>query len=241
MKKFGQITIFIILGVILISIFLLLIYVKKSIFDVNNLIIPSQVKPVEVYVDSCISKLSKEALIELQNGRINHNDFFLNEDLLAIEYYYDGYTNTMPDIVELEEEFSIYIEDNLNGCVSEFKIEGYSIDYGVPLVKTSFLQNMVDISVNYEINIIKGDSNYKISEFMVSYPIKFLEIYQLANEIVEGLVESEGLLDPDLIGNLEDNYLIYTSPLKDYGGIIEIIDQTSPLDDEYYVLRFAYV
>src|SRR3989344_642146 len=123
MKKFGQITIFIILGVILISIFLLLIYVKKSVFDVNNLVIPSQVKPVEVYVDSCISKLSKEALIELQNGRINHNDFFLNEDLLAIEYYYDGYTNTMPDIVELEEEFSIYIEDNLNECVSEFKIE----------------------------------------------------------------------------------------------------------------------
>ena len=63
MKKFGQITIFIILGVILISIFLLLIYVKKSIFDVNNLIIPSQVKPVEVYVDSCISKLSKEAYL----------------------------------------------------------------------------------------------------------------------------------------------------------------------------------
>jgi hypothetical protein len=69
----GQITIFIILGIVILFIVAISIYWQNS-FNrvrppVQQLIVDDQLKPIQVYVTDCLSAISKEALIRIgQNG-----------------------------------------------------------------------------------------------------------------------------------------------------------------------------
>ncbi len=73
MTKRGQITIFIIIGIIILFVVALGVYLKDSFNTVRppvqQLIVSDELKPIQAYVTSCLSATSKDALIRLgQSG-----------------------------------------------------------------------------------------------------------------------------------------------------------------------------
>jgi hypothetical protein len=72
-EKKGQITVFIILGIIILFVVALTIYIKGSMNTVRppvqQLVVSDEIEPIQVYVTECLSAISKDALIRLgQNG-----------------------------------------------------------------------------------------------------------------------------------------------------------------------------
>jgi len=72
-SKTGQITIFIILGIIILFVVALSVFWQNSFNKVRpsaqNLVVSDELKPIQVYVTDCLSSVSKDALIRLgQNG-----------------------------------------------------------------------------------------------------------------------------------------------------------------------------
>ena len=73
LNKRGQITIFIILGIIILFLVALAIYLQGSFTKVRppvqQLVVDEQVQPIQIYVTDCLAATSKDALIRLgQNG-----------------------------------------------------------------------------------------------------------------------------------------------------------------------------
>ena len=109
-KKFfgrkGQITIFIILGIIILFAVALVVYVKNSYNTVRppvqELVVDEQVRPIQLYVTDCLNTISKEALVKLgQSGgyiefsgmkvdiRPYQSDVLVSEPLYLPYWYYD--------------------------------------------------------------------------------------------------------------------------------------------------------
>ena len=72
-KDKGQITVFVIIGILILFVVALGIYWQNSYNrvrpPVQQLVVDDQLRPIQVYVTGCLDEVSKEALIKLgQNG-----------------------------------------------------------------------------------------------------------------------------------------------------------------------------
>jgi hypothetical protein len=76
-KKNGQITLFIILGIVILFIVALAVYLQTSSNSVRpsveQLVVDDELKPIQLYVTDCLSAISKEGLIKL-----GHNGGYIN-------------------------------------------------------------------------------------------------------------------------------------------------------------------
>jgi len=78
-KKRGQVTLFIILGIVLVLIVVLALFVRKIIVQeeppepVITTDVPAEIKPVQEFTEQCVYSVAKEGLIRLgqQGGYIN--------------------------------------------------------------------------------------------------------------------------------------------------------------------------
>lgn len=144
--KRGQITIFIILGIIILILISIIVIFRNSIFQNDFDIearkssqVPEQIKPIKSFIDSCVELTSREALdiIGLQGGYINipidrvprgpFNEFSNSLEVvpnnLVAYWFYESSNNIqktqVPSIEDMEVEINNYINLNLGSCLEE--------------------------------------------------------------------------------------------------------------------------
>jgi len=115
-NKKGQITIFIIIGIIIISIFMFIFIIKDNNIVENNIqSTPSDVQPISLYIDSCLSKTALDGiyLVGQQGGYSNTSEPFYSFSDIKIPVYYNLNEKNIPTIKEIENQITLYIENNI--------------------------------------------------------------------------------------------------------------------------------
>lgn len=149
MGKRGQITLFVILGIIVLGLVGTVVYVKGNILKSEwekqaqkSTDVPVKAKPVKIFIDSCIETTAEQAitLVASQGGYIRfpetnyvrtEADPFSNSISLfsgggtRIPYWYlqtadNKPKSYMPTLPQVENEISRYIELNLKECFNNF-------------------------------------------------------------------------------------------------------------------------
>lgn len=205
MHKRGQITVFVILGILIVAVLGLIFYLynlrtvpeveKISGFDF------SRTEVLKNYIEGCIEKAGNEALnlVGKQGGEINpgfYKPYFDSKvSYLCYTNSYSACYNKKPFLHQyIEKELTQYVNQKISVCLSsldkELKNRGYSFEKGTFILSTKINPYSVIISLNYPLTITKGTSKISINNFTKLFNIPLGRLIEVAEDIVNNEINS---------------------------------------------------
>ena len=188
MKKRGQVTIFIILGIVIIAMVGIFLYLSefniKSLIGIQTETIPSEILPIYEFVSDCV-KLNGEDTLYLIGQQGGYS--YLPENSLEIDipYYFDGENKFLPGKEIIEEQIGNYMNIKMFFCTESFvDFSDFEVAQSFPDTEVIILDNIVNMQVNYPLRIKKGYTTYELSEFTETFEIRLGTIYEAAKEII---------------------------------------------------------
>jgi hypothetical protein len=196
MNKRGQVTVFVILGiVILAAVFFVFYFLGDNLVERTNQKVDIEVQPLKTYVQDCLEKISEEALdlIGRQGGvtdPVNYRLYdgdkvnYLCHTPLDLALCNNLYPDLKGNIIT---EVNEYVELRLKQCVdiSLFEDAGYKIEEGEIKVNTEIFYEKTVIEVEYPLTITKQDVTVKENDFKVEIDNGLGRILSVVKDIVE--------------------------------------------------------
>lgn len=220
MHNKGQITVFIIIGIVIFIVVSIIVVIRSDDSEMNvmkeiNLLSNTQNLGVQIesLIDDCANKLLNEAIYH--NGRQGGYYYLRNNptpikylDYIIPFYIYEN-ESYMPSIDEIERQLVFYIKDKLPGCVNNFMIfkhTGYNFESNNPNITVDISEDVVVMEVIYpikatnleQISVITQDSYLIVEHF------SYMNVYSILKEIVSGLKENYGMIPISLLADLAD-------------------------------------
>ena len=198
MNKRGQVTVFVIVGIVIVVTIALVFYflgdnIKRE-TDTEVVFDESSLEPLQDYVEDCIEKHGGEAIdLVLKGGgdiEPGLHQMYHNEKINFL-CYTDGYNacyNKMPFLdSHIEEQINNYVLERLNTCIdfSAIESEGFEIQKGNMDLKTSVGKYNILITLDYPVTLSKGDSKIIEDRFSKTFDVPLGRILKVVNDIVE--------------------------------------------------------
>lgn len=190
MKK-GQITIFILMGIIILFAVFILVYVnalgddKSWAVAIHSKITSQQLDPVEEHVQECIKETGMKGLqiLGAKGGYIYSRD----KTLELLDYkisYYDKNEKLLTSV--FSRELKRYMDENLNLCLNFTKFTDKTITTNKADSIPTITQKGVGFTLkDYGLTIIKGKSKVVIDSPSINIPVRLYDIAQLGNKLIE--------------------------------------------------------
>lgn len=209
LDKKGQITIFIIIGLIIVISASLLMYMVQTMEAISpeEALIPPDVKPVYDYVVNCMNVLGQEALTIMsgQGGYLNLPNTiarapasYLPLDpagMLKVPYWSYQWEGRIPTIPAMQNEIDQYVQEKLNFCVQDFvAFQQVTITQDqFPKANTVFTDNDVTIRLTWPLDVnFKGtDRTVNVKEYVTKIPVRYKKVYELAKLVMYAENEQE--------------------------------------------------
>jgi len=217
MNKKGQVTIYVILGIIIVatvaSIFIFKDYIIQNEFEreANKLDLKDEVFPVYSYFRDCVADVAFDGvgIMASQGGYLeipeytypinplmpfsNKLEVFGDSGLNVPYWFYETsngiQTLQIPTIIEMENSLNEYIENNAFGCTDNFTVfEEYDIrGFDNVDVITNIEDNEIYIKVFTDLVVNNKGVEQEIENVYVLLDTDFGQLYNEANEIFEEL------------------------------------------------------
>ena len=241
MKRKGQVTIFIILGLILILVAGFLIMSnykqKKTYSDVDQL----DLKPIKLFVKSCIYSTAKDAI--LHNGY--SGGYFvlplgsttnLSQD---VPYYYNLGKINVPSNKQLSSEIGSYVDTMLKYCLNDFKtFKEYKITMNESETEVIMNPDKISLKTSIPMEVLLKQNTQKgnfVFDSSVATKQLFLN-FAMARKIVNSITEDGICLT--CYNASKESLSIQVLPMID-GTLIDITDNDYLINNEMFKLRFA--
>jgi len=245
MDREAQISLFILMGVVLLIIVGFFIYlnstkeerIEKHIEKAQE--IPTSMLPIKNYVDECLKEVTVPGiyLLAAQGGYIYNYYKVLNTDRQQVAYHLEYNTNVSPKVAFMENELSRYIEDTLLQCINYFEsFPQYEFRFGDIKVESEIGEENIIVTVNYPITVISGDTETVISRFTSEFPVRLGHILDIKDQILLNL-QNTGMIGFSLLTSfdIEVNVLPYDIETLLYS----IYDEQSIIDNIPFFFNFA--
>ena len=192
MDKRGQVTVFIIIAVVVVIVVGLFFFLR----DYYGVGVPVQTflegpkQSIEKNVRECVDSTIVPGLVLLgsQGGYMYPLDFRLYKDKKV------SYLCQAPDCVNnlrperfVEEELESYLLGEMNGCVNKNLVKskrGYEVKDATLGVDVTFLGAVVQVEVDYPVEITKGGVTERLSTVKQNVEVPFGELYGVAYDVV---------------------------------------------------------
>ncbi|MBN1644467.1 hypothetical protein JW851_00305 [Candidatus Woesearchaeota archaeon] len=202
MGKKAQVTLFIILGVILLLSIGLVVYLttQRVVKPVEEkLIIPEGTEQVYEYISECVYQTAKEGIIKLglQGGYVNMPAEIKNTpasrisldpyEAFYIPYWFYQNQDRTPTLELLQMEIDSYLRQRLQDCVdfSSFTPQYNVRTRGEFIPKTTITKDKVIVELIWPIEIIKTDKTIQLNKIVKEIDVKLKEIYDIATTTME--------------------------------------------------------
>ena len=203
MKKRGQITIFIIIGIVLLlsAALVTYFYQKRVAAPIKRIVsVPEEVQQIYDYVASCTDQIGKDGLIimGIQGGYINlppiidrNPNAHVNADPAGFAktpmWYFEGEDRT-PTLEFMQRELALYVKQNLPDCVKNFQAFKDRFDITptgelIPIV--TFTDNEVIIEVKWPLDIKVQERLIQMPGFVSTFPLQYKNMWELATKTLE--------------------------------------------------------
>ena len=196
MKKGSQVTIFIIVGIIIISAVVLVFIFRKDI--IPTLGGGGETNP-QSFLDTCLEEHIKDAIETISvRGGYEENTLStyykgVNVSYLCYNsnYYYPCINQEQMLIQHLKEELHNVLANDVKNCLDDFSNSLSEQSYEVimePWNDNQFSIELVPkrvlILINKDVEVIRGDDTIKYENFKIIYPSRFYELSVVVQEIV---------------------------------------------------------
>ena len=214
MRKRGQFTLFVIIGIIVVAIILLGVYYRDEIFasewekeQAESLIVPEEAEEMRVAVEECINDVSKQGLkilglhggyIEIPADSMSRNEMnpFSNSleiisgtDFETAYWFYVAANNVqknqVPTIESMQTELEEYVNVNLARCVDDDLYVEYNASVQEISTEVEILGDEVLFTVNYPITIAVDDFHFNFENFYVAQDVPLGKVFDAATQIMD--------------------------------------------------------
>jgi hypothetical protein len=208
-KKRGQVTIFVIIGIIIVVSLSLFFVFRSSLFQ-NQ--IPQNLEPVYNTFLGCLEEdtLTGIDVLESQGGYIEVPTFepgskympfssqleFLGSN---VPYWYYVSRNNLPreqipTKTEMEDQLGDFVSSQIGNCLFDsYYDEGYEVYIDTATTDIEINKENVEVKMKMDMNISRGDENVLIREHNLVINSELGELYDDAREIYEYSLDTEFL------------------------------------------------
>lgn len=228
LKRKGQLTVSILLGLLIVFSFMFVMFVKSMGFESGVKSVEGFEK-VESVVEQCIIASSNYAfyVVGRQGGYVDINTDYLQTPFSKIAISTNGYENNFVEIDHVEGEVINLVKELTPPCVrSSIPSDGseYDFDYDSIDAKIRFTKEGVDVKLDLPVRKKKEGSETEMRYFLSSIPVRFSYVHEVAEEVVKESIENRGTIEiyelffkKDLIFEIipyEENNLLIIRDLK---------------------------
>lgn len=220
-EKRGQISIFIILGIIILVVISLAIAFFSP--KIKNLSQTEQTpaeeaEPVRLYVENCLQNSLIEGIHKTfsQGGYFEYpaNLALLEKNSIKIPYYFISQDYFFPALETIEEETSNAAEYYFNGCIgnfAQFQSMGYKIQSSSPQIKIDFEEKNIIANLNFPLEIQSNEKTVSINNFLSQIQFGFPKHYNLIKEyLIKQKEEPESFLIGTIANFSVNNNFIFS-------------------------------
>ncbi len=244
-NKRGQITLFIIIGiVILFGVFIILFLVQQTrqipAPPVEK--VPLEVESIRLYVQNCVDSTSELGwtAIGLKGGMMEEpRNKFVEPPFEFLTSSTRG-AYAFPTLDEVKTQYDLYMKDSLRSCANnfvDFVEQGYRFTQGEINAQVIFSQNDITTTVDYPLTITKGNATSSLNRFISAKPIRFLKIYEVAQNISRRASQINGDVDLSYLTSRDINITAVVSENRQV--IYTISDQKSLISGKPYTFIFV--
>ncbi len=242
--KRGQVTFFVLTGIALLFIVGSLLYLrvqKQKTTLAPTIALPLHAQQVYSYVQSCLDDILPLGafLLGKQSGfyRAPQDALRTNETIIA--YYYKNSIKRVPTARDFENQFSLFIKDNLPLCVDFSRFPSLAITPGKVTSSITVRENNVDVQVTYPLKIEKESTVLALSKpYSSTLPLRITKILDAASKITQAAHEDPETIDLTLL--LETDFDINLISYDNHTIIYAITDKQSMLRGVPYTFLFAH-
>lgn len=243
MEKRGQVAIFVIVAIVIFILILLYVTIFKPFSSQTSAeSIPNEIMPFYNFVRSCTVNTGLNGSIKLgESGGYYLLPKNLTFDNLPI--YYINHSNYVPTTEQLGNQLSLYVQNNLNNCLSNFSsLPQYSVNAGKITAKTTIDSNETIIDLSWSVFVTRAGVTYGIKTFNNNIvPIREGTLQMAANDIINSVNSNPSELCLTCMNQIGAKYNVQISA-RDIGNktaIIQITDYQISGKSINYRLRFA--
>lgn len=208
--KKGQVTIFIIIGILLLLALTLLIFLRKEIITFKpEEIIPTEKGKVENFITSCIEQAGNEALqrVGLQGGYIEVPSEVARDNTARLQispmhmvpYWAYGKNVRIPSLQEIKEEIDSYLEEHVRECLFSTEVfqESYDLIEKSEVTADTKIGDKVIFNLHWDVEIRSknGEVIAEVIDHIGESPVKLKDVYAVARTVVEKELETLKLED----------------------------------------------
>ena len=234
MLKRGQVSAFLIIGILILIIVILLFSFKDSILEK----ISSQGKQplnVEKQLESKMSSISDKItkctneevtnvikLISDQGGYLEMNNYktYHGRKVTVLCSKYDknqNCFNQVPVISLVEENLNNYLQQKIVDCVKilDFETSDINLKYEKPEVEVKINKMNIVINLYYPITVIKDKQQFGEDKFVINVDSSFGKFLEIANIIV-GDISTGGYFNVAEFSNTDPGWIVDPRVMSDY-------------------------
>lgn len=263
MHKRGQITVFIILGILVLATILIATSVSNSIKKEKlqkdadaTAELESKANSVKTLVEDCIEKTGEKAILILgyRGGKEDLVGPYLDEQFFDANYLYNMGETSAPTVEEMESSLETIVEKNLKKCTGKMdysrsldvspEIINYNLLFDSMVAETGEVNATVKIeddntllTVNWHLIVTVGEQKKEITNFPTQkYDANLEKVSLFSQEFVSKLNYDPYVIDAFYL--LEQNYTIDVGLVNNDTYVFLVTDNSSIID--YTPLKFLF-
>lgn len=203
--KKGQVTAFIILGIILVASIVGYTIAKNYVFkQPSEVTVPIQVSNINSYIEDCIKKITLDGaeLLGSQGGFLDVKDDASFSDPLGsslrifpsgtnrVQYWWYITQNNIensrvPSINSMQNELRDYIKDNWECNLNVFRDQGYNFELSKPNASVEINDNNILVNLDMDGLIKYKNSEFRLNKFFAKVDVSLGRLYDIAKKIYE--------------------------------------------------------
>src|SRR3989344_2987500 len=234
MNKRGQVTIFIILGLLIIVIIGFIYFQRGKIISdddqtqTDERFVTSQIEPIRKLVSDCVTTEAIKGIRKIgkQGGYYDPIKFEPVGDYnIAYGCYVNNgnNVNNLPLLSMISKEFDKYINSDstvqeIDKCINDFKFlkdKGINVADSVRNIKSDFQYNKVGLNIQHPLVISKGDYSTTVDRIFSEIYIGMGKLHKVASDIINE--ECNGI-SFDIDSYIKNNEPIATIGMQYYQG-----------------------
>lgn len=217
MQKRGQITFYVVIGILIFAMIVLVIGFRNQVFktawDIERfraLDIPEQASAIQENILECVGEISEEGVLRLtsQGGYIelpqdtypqtpinkfsNSLQVLPKSDIKVAYWSYLSANNVpkknVPSKQDMEKELSDYMDKNLVRCINNLTAYSkYNVEVGQALTETEIENDRIKYTINFPVHVTFNDFEFNFPVFYYEQAYRLGYLYDKANDILDNL------------------------------------------------------
>ncbi len=244
MHKRGQVTIFVILGIVIVVLVALLFLFRSNLNISGGGKTPTNIKE---FTESCVDQVGREALIKvgIQGGYYNvpasTTSVHREEPAygsITIPVWNFGAESEIPSLITINQEINSYFKDHFNDCINDYSSysnEGWTVESGEINVNTDFQSGQTVLAANYPVTATKQEETVTFDALTpITIPWDFLNTYETGSEAA-ALFGRQRAIPANYVISQGYGFLTFNQN----GTIIFRITSQKDDEEKKYVLAYA--